>query len=116
METLLLVIAAVLIFLGIVGSFLPFLPGPPLAWAGLLLMHFTSTHYFSVTFLIITAIVTAVVSLLDYILPVWATKRSGGTKYGQKGATAGMILGLFAGPLGIVLGPLIGAFVGETDT
>jgi len=113
MDTLLLVIAAVLIILGIVGSFLPFLPGPPLAWAGLLLMHFTSAHYFSATFLIITAIVTAVVSLLDYILPVWATKRSGGTKYVQKGATAGMILGLFAGPLGIVLGPLIGAFLGE---
>jgi uncharacterized protein len=113
METLLIVLAGVAIVAGILGSFLPFLPGPPLAWAGLLMLHFTARTEFSTTFLVVTAVITVVITALDYLLPIWTAKRSGGTKYGQRGATIGMILGLFAGPLGIILGPLIGAFVGE---
>jgi uncharacterized protein len=54
-----------------------------------------------------------VVSVLDYIVPVWGTKKFGGSKYGTRGATVGLVLGLFFGPVGIILGPLIGAFVGE---
>ncbi len=54
-----------------------------------------------------------IVTVLDYIVPVWGTKRFGGSKYGTRGATVGLIIGFFLGPLGIILGPLIGAFVGE---
>ncbi len=56
---------------------------------------------------------TIVVTLLDYIVPVWGTKKFGGSKYGTRGATVGLIIGLFLGPLGIIVGPFIGAFVGE---
>ncbi|HRO42557.1 MAG TPA: DUF456 domain-containing protein [Flavipsychrobacter sp.] len=113
MDTLLVILAGIAIVAGILGSFLPFLPGPPLAWAGLLMLHFSSRAEFTTTFLVITAIITIVITALDYLLPIWTAKRSGGTKYGQRGATVGMILGLFAGPLGIIIGPLVGAFVGE---
>jgi uncharacterized protein YqgC (DUF456 family) len=54
-----------------------------------------------------------VVSILDYIVPVWGTKKFGGSKYGTRGATVGLIIGLFLGPLGIIIGPFIGAVVGE---
>ena len=54
-----------------------------------------------------------VVTILDYIVPVWGTKKFGGSKYGTRGATVGLIIGLFLGPVGIIIGPLIGAFVGE---
>jgi uncharacterized protein YqgC (DUF456 family) len=113
METLLIVLAGVAIVAGIAGSVLPFLPGPPLAWLGLLLLHFSKAEDYSTSFLIITAIVTAAITALDYLLPIWSAKRSGGTKYGQRGATVGMILGLVGGPIGIIIGPLIGAFIGE---
>jgi hypothetical protein len=63
--------------------------------------------------LIILGSVAVVVTVLDYIVPVWGTKKFGGSKYGTKGATVGLIVGFFLGPLGIILGPLIGAFVGE---
>ena len=53
------------------------------------------------------------VSILDYIVPVWGTKKFGGSKYGTRGATVGLIIGLFLGPLGIIIGPFIGAVVGE---
>jgi len=113
MDTLLIILAGLAIIAGIFGSFLPFLPGPPVAWTGLLMLHFTDKVEFSLSFLVITAVVTIAIAALDYLLPIWTTRRSGGTKSGQRGATAGMIVGLFAGPLGILLGPLIGAFVGE---
>lgn len=113
MNTLLLILAGVAIVAGLAGSVLPFLPGPPLAWAGLLMLHFSSYEEFTTTFLIVTAVITLVITALDYLLPIWTAKRSGGTKYGQKGATIGMIAGIFLGPLGLIIGPLIGAFVGE---
>ena len=59
------------------------------------------------------AAITVIVSILDYIVPVWGTKKFGGSKYGTRGATVGLIIGLFLGPLGIIVGPLIGAVVGE---
>ena len=113
MDTLLVVLAGVAIVAGIAGSVLPFLPGPPLAWVGLLLLHFSKYDSFSAGFLVVTAIVTAIITAMDYFLPIWTAKRSGGTKSGQRGATIGMILGLVGGPIGIIVGPLIGAFVGE---
>jgi len=113
MDTLLIILAGIAIIAGILGSFLPFLPGPPLAWLGLLILHYSEKVEFTTNFLVITAIVTAIITALDYLLPIWTAKRSGGTSYGQRGAIVGMIIGIFAGPLGIIIGPLIGAFVGE---
>jgi uncharacterized protein YqgC (DUF456 family) len=113
MDTAFIILAGIAILAGLAGSVLPFLPGPPLAWAGLLLLHFSSIAEYTTTFLVITGIVTVIITALDYLLPIWTAKRSGGTKYGQRGATIGMIVGIFLGPIGLIIGPLIGAFIGE---
>jgi len=47
------------------------------------------------------------------VIPVWGTKKFGGTKYGVWGSTLGLIVGLSLGPLGIVFGPFFGALIGE---
>ena len=99
--------------LGIIGCLVPVLPGPPFSFLGLMLLHFSRFGNFSNSTLIVLGAIAIIVTLLDYILPVWGTKRLGGSKYGTRGATVGLIIGLFLGPLGIILGPLIGAFVGE---
>ncbi|MGI6340171.1 MAG: DUF456 domain-containing protein [Bacteroidales bacterium] len=112
-DYILLTLAVVLLLLGIIGCLVPVLPGPPLSYLGLILLHFTKFANFSSTLLITLAVVTIVVTLLDYIVPVWGTKKFGGSKYGTRGATVGLIIGLFLGPLGIIVGPFIGAFVGE---
>lgn len=109
-----LIIAGILLLIGsVVGSILPFLPGPPLAYISLILLQLTSRHPFTVTFLVAWAVVTAAVLLLEYIIPIWGTKRLGGTKGGTRGATAGLVVGLFFPPWGFVIGPFVGAFVGE---
>jgi len=113
MDLLLVILAGIAIVTGIFGSFLPLLPGPPVAWIGLLLLHYSKYAEFSQRFLVITAIITIVVAALDYLVPVWGTKKYGGSKAGQYGAVIGMVAGLFAGPLGIIIGPFAGAFIGE---
>ena len=113
MDVLLVVLGALAVLVGIAGCVLPFLPGPPIAWVGLLLLHFSKYASFSNRMLVVTAAITIVLVLLDFFLPVLATKPYGGTKAGLRGATAGTIIGLFFGPAGILLGPFVGAFVGE---
>ena len=112
-DYILLILAVILIIVGIIGCLAPVLPGPPLSYAGLVLLHLSKFADFSNTLLIILAAVVVVVSILDYIVPVWGTKRFGGSKYGTRGATVGLIIGLFLGPVGIIIGPFIGAVVGE---
>lgn len=113
MEYLLLALAIILMILGIAGCLLPVLPGPPLTYLGLVVLHFTRFADISRNIFIIMGIVAVVVTVIDYIVPIWGTKQFGGSKYGMRGATVGLIIGLFLGPLGIIIGPFIGAVVGE---
>jgi uncharacterized protein YqgC (DUF456 family) len=112
-DYILLVFAIIIMILGIIGCLVPVLPGPPLSFLGLLLLHFTRFGHFKGSTLIIFAAIAVVVTILDYMVPIWGTKKFGGSKYGIRGAAVGLIIGLFLGPVGIILGPLIGAFVGE---
>ncbi|MGC9470283.1 MAG: DUF456 domain-containing protein [Bacteroidales bacterium] len=114
MDYVLLALAIALMIVGLLGCVLPVLPGPPLSYIGLLLVHFTRWVDFSPRFLVIMAMIAVVVTVLDYIVPIWGTKRFGGTKAGMWGATIGMVVGIFFfPPVGLILGPLIGAIVGE---
>ncbi|AOW21692.1 DUF456 domain-containing protein [Urechidicola croceus] len=114
MDIFLLLLGFFFIFLGIIGSFLPVLPGPITGWIGLLLLHLTKIIPLDWTFLGITLGISVLIWGLDYIIPAWGTKKFGGSKYGIWGTMLGLIVGLiFMGPLGIIIGPFIGAFIGE---
>lgn len=113
MDIILVLLASVFLLAGLVGSILPVLPGPPLGWVGLLLLSFTDYASFSTSFLVVSGIVAAIITALDYLIPIWGTKKLGGTKAGIRGSTIGLIIGLFFGPFGIILGPAVGAFIGE---
>ena len=114
MDIILIIIAALFILLGIIGSFLPVLPGPITSWVGLLIAHFTDAVPMNKSFLIITLLIAIAIWVLDYIIPAIGTKRFGGTKYGVIGTTVGLIVGLFAPiPGGIIIGPFFGALIGE---
>jgi len=101
-------------FLGIIGSFLPVLPGPLTSWIGLLFLHLTDAVPMNWTFLIITLIVAIGIWLLDYFIPAMGTRKFGGSRAGMIGTTVGLIVGLiFLGPFGIIIGPFLGALFGE---
>lgn len=113
MEIFLFILSAVLIIVGIIGSVAPALPGPPLAYVGLLLLQFTDKVQFSTSFLVVWGIVVLAVVVLDYYLPIWTTKRIGGSKAGINGSIIGMIVGIIFTPVGMILGTLLGAIIGE---
>ncbi|KJD31079.1 membrane protein [Tamlana nanhaiensis] len=114
MDITLFIIACFLMFLGIIGSFLPILPGPVTSWLGFLILHFTKTITLETSFLVITGLIALFIYILDYIIPAIGTKRFGGSKYGVIGTTIGLIVGIFAPiPGGIIIGPFLGALIGE---
>jgi uncharacterized protein len=112
-DYILLISGILLMVLGIIGCLVPVLPGPPFSFIGIILLHLSRFGHFSNIALITLGSIALVVTILDYIVPVWGTKKFGGSKYGIRGATIGLIVGLFLGPLGLIIGPLLGAFIGE---
>ena len=114
MDILLVFFGVLFMVLGIIGSFIPILPGPLTSWVGLLLIHLTEAIPFHHALIGITLIVAILINVLDYIIPVLGTKKFGGSKYGIYGTTIGLIVGLiYLGPFGIIIGPFVGALVGE---
>lgn len=116
MDIVLLILGFIFMLVGILGSFLPILPGPPISWVGLLLLHLTKAVPPDSWFLGITAALALVVFGLDYVIPAMGTKKFGGTKYGVIGTTLGLLIALFfpiLGPFGIIVWPFVGALAGE---
>ena len=115
MAIFLISLGIAVLILGFIGCVVPVLPGPPLAYAALLLVS-AARKWEAVPrrSLIIMAILAAVVTVLDYLLPVLFARKSGASK----GATVGSVLGMVAGiflfpPFGVIVGALVGAIVGE---
>lgn len=99
---------------GIAGCFIPGLPGAPLAYVALILLHITEKYQFSTQLLILYFIAVIFVVILDYVLPVIGSKFFGATKRGFWGSIIGLVLGIFFfPPLGIIIGPFAGAVIAE---
>lgn len=114
LDIVLIILGILFLIVGFVGCILPVLPGPPLTYIALLLLHFTESHQFSVRFLIFWALVAIVVTILDNVIPIWGTKKYGGSKKAVWGSILGLLLGLFFfPPFGIIIGSFAGAVFGE---
>ena len=113
-EPLLLSLAVICVIVGAVGTVAPALPGVPLCWAGLLILKFVPSvqEHVSWAAIVILGIITIGVTILDNFLPMWGTRKMGGNKKVVWGATLGLVVGFFLGPLGIILGPFVGALIG----
>lgn len=120
MDIIMAVLGAALVLVGFIGSILPVIPGPPISWVGLLLLKWTDfvddhgAAYENALWILLFFVV--LVTILDYVVPIMGTKRFGGSKRGVWGATIGVVVGLFFGPLGIIIGPFLGAYIGEITT
>ena len=113
METVIIILAILAGIIGIAGSILPGLPGTPVSWIGLLLLYIWGPEEMPLKTLIIWGTITVIVSIIDYIVPMWFTKVTGGSKYAERGAIAGLILGIIFTPIGMILGSFLGALLSE---
>lgn len=113
MDIFLVVLGICFLILGLLGCVLPMLPGPPLAYVALLLLQATDFADFSLQFVLIMGLLAVLVTILDYFVPIWGTKKWGGTKAGIWGSIVGLLIGLLFPPVGIIVGPFLGAVAGE---
>ena len=114
MDILLLILGFACIITGLIGSFLPVLPGPSVSWVGLALLYFTKAVPANYWILGIALFITIVISVLDYVIPAKGTKRFGGSSYGIWGTNIGLVIGILAPiPFGFLIGPFLGALIGE---
>ena len=119
MSTLIIILALLAGIIGIVGSVVPGLPGPPVSWLGLMVLYFWGNgtngagEPMSLAFLLVWLAVTIAVCIVDYVVPAYFTRLTGGSKAAGRGAIIGLIAGMFIPPVGIILGTLLGAFIAE---
>lgn len=114
MDLLFVLLGGILIITGILGSFLPVLPGVPLSWVGLLMLYLAPSVPFNYLFLGVTLVIAILIYVLQLVIPAMGTKRYGGSKTGMWGATIGLVIGIFTPiPFGIIIGAFVGAFIGE---
>ena len=98
---------------GIAGSIIPGLPGPPISWVGLLLLFLWGPEEVPTKTLVIWGVVMVAVSIIDYVVPMYFTKMTGGSRYAERGAMVGLLLGIIFTPIGMILGSFLGAFLSE---
>ncbi|MFE3847212.1 DUF456 domain-containing protein [Flavobacterium sp. LB3P45] len=114
MDILFLALGFICMIVGILGSFLPVLPGISISWIGVLFLYFTNAVPTNYWILGITLLITIIISVLDYVIPAKGTKKFGGSSYGIWGTNIGLIVGILAPiPFGFIIGPFLGAFLGE---
>ncbi|MBQ1859112.1 MAG: DUF456 domain-containing protein [Paludibacteraceae bacterium] len=117
METNLLILAGICLLVGLIGSIFPGLPGLLLAYIGLWIAQATDRVDFSWQMLLIWGIIAVSITIFDYAIPLWETKRKGESPYRYYGSMLGIQIGLFIGMIGMIaLGTKILDWIGKNIT
>jgi hypothetical protein len=113
MDILIICVVAFILLLGIIGCFVPIVPGPPISYGALLVFHFFSSYSIDENTLWLMAFVVIAVTIFDLWVQIYGVKKFGGTKKAVNGSIIGLIIGIFfLPPFGIIIGPFLGAFIG----
>ncbi len=114
MQPLPLIVALIFFLLGIIGTFLPILPGVFLIWVGMFIYGImTGFEGLSFSFFFFQGMAALLVIVVDYMAVALGSKKFGGPKAASWGAAWGILLGfLVMGPAGIIFGPFLGALAG----
>ena len=109
------VASIILLILGILGTFLPVLPGLLLSLAGLLIYKFGTDSSLSMVYIWIFVFLTILSAILNYVIPARTNRKYGGTRWGSVGSVLGTLGGLFfiPVPFGFLIGMFLGVFIGE---
>ncbi len=114
-DTLIPLVSILLLLVGILGTFLPVLPGLLLSLCGLLIYKFGTDSSLSMVYIWIFVFLTLLSIILNYVIPARTNRKYGGTRWGSAGSVIGTILGMFfiPVPFGFLIGMFLGVFVGE---
>lgn len=114
MNIALVVIAAVLIAVGLVGAIVPALPGIPLIFGGIWLIAWADRYqHLGMWWLLGIAVIGTTGLVVDLLAGALGAKRVAASRKAVWGALLGTVIGLFFGIPGLLLGPFVGAVVGE---
>ncbi len=114
-HTLISLLSIVLLVVGILGTFLPVLPGLLLSLCGLLIYKFGTDATLPMAYVWIFSALTLLSIVLNYVIPARTTRKYGGTRWGSIGSVVGTFAGMFFIPLpfGFLIGMFLGVFIGE---
>ncbi len=115
MEAIILwTLAALLILIGIIGAFVPVLPGVLLLFGGMVLAaYIDGFRRVGWLTLAILGILTVLALLGDALGALIGARRVGASRQALVGAAIGGLVGIFFGIVGALLGPFLGAAAGE---
>ncbi len=111
---MILVVCLILVALGLLGSVIPGMPGTPLYLLAMLIARFCADVQMSSLELFVIFLLVAATFAVDFFLPMWTTKKFGGTKAGVYGSIVGLFVGFFVPiPASTIICMFLGAIIGE---
>ena len=114
LHTSLHLLAGLLIFVGLLGTFLPVLPGVPMMFGGMWLAAWNDDYErVGIGTLVVLALLLLVSLAVDVLASILGAKRVGASNKALWGAALGGLAGVFFGLPGLLLGPFLGAVGGE---
>lgn len=108
MEVIWWVLIAVFFIASYVGLIVPIVPSVLVLWGGFLVYIFGLSGSLSTWFWIGMAVLTIFLLIVDFLANVIFVKRTGGSKWGERMALIGVIIGAFVyPPFGLILVPFV---------
>lgn len=103
------ILTTCLLLVGLIGSVVPFLPGPFLIFiAGLVHTWLLPTHGMSTSGIVLLSVLLVVAYVVDFVSGAMGARWFGASRWGIGGVFVGGLVGMFFGPVGLILGPLVG--------
>jgi len=103
-----------LLIVGIIGSVVPFLPGPLLIFiAGIVHTLLRPESAMSAWGIVILLLWMVIAYVVDFVSGMVGARWFGASRWGIAGVFIGGIVGMFFMPFGLVLGPVIGGIAFE---
>ena len=113
-DTLLWILSAALIVVGVAGTVLPALPGTMMVLAGIVLgAWIDGFSRVGWGVLSVIGVLALLAWVLDYVAGLLGARKAGASRLAIIGAALGTVVGLFMGLVGVFFMPLVGAALGE---
>ena len=114
LDYLLITLSLITLLIGIIGSIIPAIPGPILAYVSIIILINSIDQSIPFNTLMIWGIIVIFFSIIENFIQLYGVKLFGGKKLSLVGSTIGFLIGLFIPPIGFIIGTFIGAFIGAS--